>query len=81
MWQGYLQKPDTKDFIDYLTSRKFTVYKIHTSGHADIATLKKMVTAIKPKYIVPIHTFSGGEYQKHFSEPVIEMKDGEIRQV
>jgi ribonuclease J len=81
MWDGYLLKPDTKKLIDYLTNRKFTVHKIHTSGHADIETLKQMVEAIKPKFIVPIHTFNGSEYQKIFSTPVIELKDGETRQV
>jgi ribonuclease J len=81
MWEGYLLKSDTKKFINYLTDRKFSVYKIHTSGHADISTLKKMVEAVKPKYIIPIHTFAGSEYNKIFSVPIIEMKDREIRQV
>ncbi len=81
MWEGYLQKTDTKKFIDYLTGRKFNMYKIHTSGHADIETLKKMVDAIKPKAIVPIHTFSGSEYKKIFSVPVVELKDGEQVQI
>jgi ribonuclease J len=83
MWEGYLLKPDTKKFIDYLTKRKFTLSKIHTSGHADTETLKlkQIVEAIKPKYIVPIHTFSGSEYQKIFSTPIVEMNDGETRQI
>jgi len=81
MWEGYLQKSDTKKFLDYLTSRNFTIHKIHTSGHADTETLKKMVEAIKPKNIVPIHTFSGSEYHKVFTTQIIELKDGETRQV
>ncbi|GAG86640.1 unnamed protein product, partial [marine sediment metagenome] len=36
MWRGYLDKPNTKQFIDYLKNRKFNIHKIHTSGHADI---------------------------------------------
>jgi ribonuclease J len=81
MWKGYLDKPDTKKFIDYLTSRQFSLVKIHTSGHADKETLKEMVDAIKPKNIVPIHTFHGSIYKKIFSTPVVELKDGEIKQV
>jgi len=82
LWNGYLLKVYTKNFIDYLKNRKFTQYDIHTSGHADIETLKQMVEAIKPKAIVPIHTFSAGKYQKIFSPtPVIVMNDGEVRQV
>jgi len=81
MWEGYLQKSSTKAFIDYLTNRQFAICKIHTSGHADTDTLKQMVEAIKPKKIVPIHTFSGSKYQKVFSTPIIEMNDGETKQV
>lgn len=81
MWEGYLLKSDTQKFMSYLTNRNFTNYKIHTSGHADTATLKKMVEAINPRNIVPIHTFRGSEYQNIFSAPVVELNDGETRQV
>jgi ribonuclease J len=81
MWEGYKSKPDTKKFIDYLTDQKCSSYSIHTSGHADASTLKKMVAVIKPKTIVPIHTFSGRKYSKIFETPIIELKDGKTRQV
>ena len=81
MWEGYLQKPTTKKFVDYLRNRKFKVHKIHTSGHADTKTLKKMVEAIKPKNIVPIHTFEGYKYENIFKEPIVALKDGEIRKI
>jgi ribonuclease J len=81
MWEGYLQKPDTRKFMDYLTNRKFETFNIHTSGHADTETLKKMVEALKPKHIVPIHTFNGSDYQRIFSVPVVELNDGEVREV
>mgnify|MGYP004702383327 CR=1 FL=1 len=81
MWEGYLQKSNTNKFVDYLTNRKFTVLKIHTSGHADTKTLKKMVEAIKPKNIVPIHTFEGDKYKDIFKEIIVELKDGEIIEI
>lgn len=77
MWEGYLQKSGTKKLLDYLTNRNFTIHKIHTSGHADTQTLKQMVEAIKPKNIVPIHTFSKSEYAGIFSTPIVEINDGE----
>jgi ribonuclease J len=77
LWEGYLQKDYTKKFIDYLKERQFRVFSVHTSGHADIDTLKKMTDAIKPKCIVPIHTFKGSEYKNHFDYPVKELEDGE----
>ena len=60
-----------------MTNCNFTTHKIHTSGHADTDTLKQMVEAIKPKNIVPIHTFSGSEYDKIFTTPIVLMNDGE----
>jgi len=81
MWEGYLQKSVTMKFVDYLTNRKLTLHKIHTSGHADTKTLKKIVKAIKPKNIVPIHTFEGDKYKDIFNEPVVELKDKEIREI
>jgi len=77
MWEGYMKKTNTKKFIEYFENRGFTIHKIHTSGHADIDTLKQMVEAIKPKSIVPIHTFYGAEYKNLFSVPIVELKDGE----
>jgi ribonuclease J len=82
LWTGYLPKSNTKKFIDYLTTRDFKQYDIHTSGHADIGALKQMVEAIKPKAIVPIHTFNAGDYQRIFAPtPVVVMNDGEVRKV
>ena len=81
MWEGYLKKPTTIKFVEYLKNRKFKLYKIHTSGHADTKALKKMVEAIKPKNIVPIHTFEGDKYKDIFSVPVVELNDEEIKEI
>ncbi len=40
-----------------------------------------MVDAIKPKYIVPIHTFEGEKYKDIFKEPIVELKDEETREI
>ena len=77
LWEGYLQKEYTANFINYLKSRNFSILKIHTSGHADIESLNQMADAIKPKCIIPIHTFKGVEYKHHFNYPVLEVRDGE----
>ena len=78
LWEGYLTNLYTANFIEYLKNRHFKIYKIHTSGHADIATLQKMVDAIKPKNIVPIHTFNGTKYSDIFEYPVKVINDCEI---
>jgi ribonuclease J len=68
MWSGYLEQPKTKGFIDHLKSKGFSFHQVHTSGHADVETLKEMVTAMKPKNLVPIHTFDGDDYKEIFKD-------------
>jgi ribonuclease J len=52
---------------------------IHTSGHADLAGLREMVQVVKPKHLVPIHTFEGDRYAALFPETnVLRVKDKEI---
>lgn len=81
MWDGYKKQPYTERFIDWLKSKNFTIIDIHTSGHADTIALKRMVGAIQPKYIVPIHTFEGDRYKEIFEEPIVRLKDGEVREI
>jgi ribonuclease J len=75
MWEGYKEQPCTKDFLDWLTSRNFAIIDIHTSGHADIETLKEFADSINPKTIIPIHTFNKQDYKTIFTQPIIEIND------
>lgn len=77
LWEGYLEKQFVKDFVNYLKERKCGFYSIHTSGHADIYSLKKLVKAISPKFIVPIHTFESERYKDIFDYPVLNIEDCE----
>lgn len=78
MWEGYLKKRETSEFIDYLKQRHFSIHNIHTSGHADLNTLKEMVSIIKPQYIIPIHTFVGKDYEKYFDSKIKILDDREV---
>ncbi|MCD4669511.1 MAG: MBL fold metallo-hydrolase [Actinomycetia bacterium] len=79
MWSGYKKEKVTKEFIDFLIGKGMTETQIHTSGHADRNALKKMVKALRPKNIVPIHTFEGGEYKKIFTATkVVRLNDNEV---
>jgi len=78
MWEGYLQKAYTSKFIEYFKNLNFKIYNIHTSGHADIEALQKMVDAINPKNIIPIHTFESNSYQNIFKSNVTQCTDGDV---
>ena len=78
MWSGYKEQPKTKVFIDLLVSNNFKLIEIHTSGHADLETLKEYANAINPKLLVPIHTNNKKDYKSIFEQPILELDDNQI---
>ncbi len=79
MWDGYKKEKVTKEFIDFLIDKGMTEKTIHTSGHADQNALMRMVDILKPKNLVPIHTFEGDEYKKIFTGiKVLQINDNEV---
>ena len=77
MWEGYKEKTETQQLIDWLKSKNFTIHDIHTSGHADIDTLKEFADTLAPKAILPVHTFNKKDYKNIFSQKIIELNDNE----
>jgi len=55
----------------------FGIEDIHTSGHADVDTLKEFADTLAPKSILPIHTFNKKDYKNIFNQKVIELNDNE----
>jgi ribonuclease J len=73
MYEGYKTRPgEIKDFLDFIESKGMPIKDIHTSGHADLFGLKRMVETVKPKHIVPIHTFEGNSYAELF--PAVDIR-------
>jgi ribonuclease J len=67
MYSGYTARAgETKDFLDFIAGKGMPVADIHTSGSANAVGLKRMVEAVQPKHLVPIHT-EGGQYAELFA--------------
>lgn len=49
----------------------------HTSGHADLDTLKIFANALSPKKLIPIHTEYKEDFEKHF-ENVVMLEDKDL---
>jgi ribonuclease J len=78
MWEGYKDSSSTKRFLNNIVKNGVTINTIHTSGHADNYTLKKMYNAVLPKMLIPIHTVDADKYQELFNEVVVnQVIDGE----
>ena len=81
MWNGYLDSgrsafnPDLYDFL-----KPYEINIMHTSGHADVETLKELFETVKPKGgIIPIHTEDPEKFEELFAElaTIIRIHDGE----
>ena len=73
-WEGYLKEGAGAKLVSDLKERGVPLERIHTSGHADIADLKRLSEAISPKRLVPIHTFDGDRFAEFFAN-VVRRKD------
>ena len=82
MWNGYLDCKKTafnESLYNFL--KPFEIEYMHTSGHADLETLKSVFETIKPKSgIIPIHTESPEKFHGLFASEVavFELRDGEL---
>jgi ribonuclease J len=65
MWDGYLQK---KPFWNEFASRhSMEIHHAHCSGHATITDIKRLVRAVNPRVIVPMHTQAPYKFKNMFS--------------
>ena len=68
-WEGYKKDPKTKHFLEFFDSQKLETISLHTSGHADIQTIKDFVRDLNPVKIIPVHTETPEKYQEIFGRP------------
>ena len=66
MWPGYLRDVSGKRLIA-ATARSGTQLALdHSSGHASISDLQRLVRALQPESVIPIHTEGADRYQRLF---------------
>lgn len=75
LWDGYREQKETKEFLDCLQKLGVTVHSLHTSGHATLPALQRMVDILQPKNLLPIHTEHPDGFDR-FRVPVQQMRDG-----
>ncbi|MCD6578097.1 MBL fold metallo-hydrolase, partial [bacterium] len=78
LWEGYLQDYSMQKMMRFIKKKNMKFYQVHTSGHAEIDTLKKVVKKLKPGKIVPIHTFHPDKYSGLFDRKIEQVSDGEV---
>ena len=58
MWEGYKKQPQMQDFLAACVSKGLSLCSLHTTGHADAETIRKLIEYTNPTEIIPIHTES-----------------------
>jgi ribonuclease J len=66
LWPGYLER-DGPDLRAWCASHGVGFEIVHTSGHAGITDLRRLVEALDPGRVVPIHTAAPERFLKLFA--------------
>jgi ribonuclease J len=66
MWPGYLHDPSGQRLRDWLLSVGVPMVVHHSSGHGHIRDLQRLVAALAPSRVVPIHTFAPQRFEEFF---------------
>lgn len=56
MWSGYRKQPEMEAFLCACEDMGLKVVELHTSGHADADTIKRLIAHVNPTKIIPVHT-------------------------
>ena len=76
-WKGYWERPGMENLKQWSEDAGMRFLYAHTSGHAMTKDLQQLAAALKPKFIVPVHTSCPEEYAGLFTTPVKVANDGE----
>lgn len=82
MWDGYLSGKAADENIIRITGGKKAVEVLHTSGHAYVETIAKLMHMVNPDVVIPMHTevaekFIEFKEFESWKDKVHELVDGE----
>ncbi len=75
MWSGYLKRNNS--FAEFASKYNLEIKKIHTSGHAYKKDLFRLIKAMTPKVLIPIHSLNANEFEKEFDNVKL-INNGEV---
>lgn len=75
MWSGYLER-HLRDLPGWCRANGVEFEARHTSGHAHLTTLRRVVNRLKPARLIPVHTSAPKVFKTEFPQSV-EVRDGE----
>jgi ribonuclease J len=77
LWPGYFERSKPlRNLKSFLEGRNVSYEYLHTSGRAKLADLRKLVDAMAPEMVIPIHSFHPEKFKDYFQN-VRLVNDGE----
>ena len=67
-----------KKFIAFMKEKGVIVHKLHTSGHADINTIKSIVRHTTPSKLIPVHTENAIWFEQEYSTDIDVITDENV---
>lgn len=78
MWAGYIEKEEKlKKFINEIENMGIEFKELHTSGHADIISMKTLNEIVDPDKTIIIHT-ENREKGKNIFNDIVDLNDNEF---
>ena len=71
MWEGYKKESKAIEFLDFVKKCGMKEQSLHTSGHASVETLKDLLNDIRPKTLIPIHTFYPERFKEFYADTIL----------
>lgn len=56
LWRGYRDEAYQQTFEKSLENAGFSLESLHTSGHATVADIRRVINGLDPQKLIPIHT-------------------------
>lgn len=78
MWKGYLEQPELHNFIEHMKGKGVRVHILHTSGHADEATLDELICHVSPEILIPVHTENEKWFERYEEAYYVVIEKNEI---
>lgn len=77
LWDGYLDQPGARKMQASLEAAGVPLVQHHTSGHASVGDLHRLIDALGPTVLVPIHTEAPGQVADQVGHPTSLKTDGQ----
>jgi len=73
MWKGYRDSAYQQSFENWLSEQGFSNVFLHTSGHATISDIRRLIDGLNPKKVIPIHTMQPDAFLDYSNK--VELKN------